>query len=49
MEEKDSLNLIVFCYNIRNLIDLRVLDRTTGINFMGFIANIFDKQKFENQ
>ena len=41
MEGNDSLNLIRFCPNVWNLKKMGVWARTTGIKFMGFIANIF--------
>ena len=40
--KKDSLILISFCSNVRNLIVLRDWDCTSGINFMGFIAHMFE-------
>ena len=39
---KNSLNMISFPSNVRNLIVLRVWDRKSAINFMGFIAHMYE-------
>ena len=39
---KNSLNMKSFPSNVRKLIVLRVLDRKSAINFMGFIAHMYE-------